>query len=101
VPTHLVTYQVDDRTTVQFEIDPRPGFIPAAGTGEIIATVHNAIGPAIATARAILADAGAAIEDGAEISFGVKVTGQDQWVIARTANEGHFRVSLTSGGRRR
>jgi hypothetical protein len=94
--TNVVTYQVDERTTVQFEIDPLPGFGPVATTGEIIATVHNAIGPAIAAARSILDDMAGASLDDAKISFGVKVTGKGSWAIARSANEGHFHVTLSS-----
>jgi hypothetical protein len=33
--------------------------------------------------------------DGIEVKFGVKVTGEASWVVAKAATEGSFEVTLT------
>jgi hypothetical protein len=92
--TQVVTYRVDDQTTVQFEIEPAPGFGPVAAAGDVIATVTDAVAPTVAAAKAVLDGVSATGPQMTEIRFGVKVTGKDQWSIARTVEEGNFEVTV-------
>jgi hypothetical protein len=36
--------------------------------------------------------------DGVEVKFGVKVTGEASWVVAKAATGGSFEITLTWGG---
>lgn len=90
----VVTYEVDDQTTVQFEIEPLPGFQPA-GTNELIGKVQKAVEPAVAGARAVLDKVKEVRPDQVEVTFAVKVTGTMNWVVAKAATEGNFAIKLT------
>ena len=93
--TQVVSYRVDKDTVARFEIDPPPGFGPAAVHGEVIATVEDAAGPALAAAKAILHRIKPTASEEVEIRFGIKVSGTDHWSIAKNPGEGNFEVSLT------
>jgi len=93
--TQVVSYRVDKDTVARFEIDPPPGFGPAAVNGEIIASVHDAVGPALEAARAVLHRIKPTGSEEVEIRFGIKVNGNDHWSIAKNLGEGNFEVSLT------
>ena len=61
--SQVVTYRVDDATTVKLEIEPAEGFQPTASAGEVIGRVQDAVTPAIEAAwvagsRAIGLDTG-------------------------------------------
>jgi len=92
--SQVVTYSVDGDVTAKFEIDPVEGFEPA-GVGEIAGRVRDAIGPAVEAARAVLDQARSLGPDGVSVTFGVKVTGQANWFIAKAAAEGNFEVTLS------
>ena len=92
--SQVVTYQVDDATTVNFEIEPSEGFHPA-GPGEIAGWVRDAVGPALEAAKTILDKAKEARPDGVELKFGIKVSGGANWLVAKAAGEGNFQVTLT------
>jgi hypothetical protein len=92
--SQVVTYSVDDDITAKFEIEPVEGFEPA-GVGEIAGRVKEAIGPAVEAARAVLDQARSLSPDGVEVKFGVKVTGQANWLVAKAATEGNFEVTLS------
>jgi Trypsin-co-occurring domain 1 len=94
VSSEIVTYEVDDKTVVQFEIDPVDGFHPA-GVGDVAGRVRAAAAPAIEAAREILTQARELAPHGVEVKFGVKVTGTANWFIARAATEGNFEVTLS------
>lgn len=51
--SQVVTYRVDDATTVKFEIEPSEGFRPA-GPEQILGQVREAVGPAVEAAKAVL-----------------------------------------------
>ncbi len=94
VAPQVVTYQLDDSTLVRFEIEPPPGFQPAAST-TIAGRVKEAIGPAIETAQLVLDKAKALAPEEIEVKFGLKVSGKVDWIVARAASEGNFEITLT------
>jgi hypothetical protein len=92
--SQVVTYEVDDRTTVRLEIDPAQGFQPA-GPGEIAGRIREAITPAVEAAKAVLDKVKETRPDEIEVKFGVKASGQATWLVAKAATEGNFEVTLT------
>ena len=90
----VVTYRVDDATTVKFEIEPSEGFRPA-GPDEILGKVRDAVGPAVEAAMAVLEKVKEARPDEVELKFGIKVSGGANWLVAKAAGEANFEVSLT------
>ena len=99
--SQIVTYAVDESTVVSFEVEPPPGFRPA-GAEEIAGRVREAIGPAVAAARVVLERVREAGPDEVALTFGIKVSGTANWLVARAASEANFEVTLTwkpgSGG---
>jgi hypothetical protein len=99
VSSQVVTYQVDESTTVKFEIEPTEGFRPA-GPDQVLGWVKEAVTPAMEAAKAILEKAKETRPDQVELKFGVKVSGSTSWFVAKASGEGNFEVTLTwSGGR--
>ena len=90
----VVTYRVDDTTTVKLEIEQAEGFRPA-GPGEVLGRVTEAVAPAVEAARAVLDKAKEACPDEIEVKFGVKASGETNWLVARAAGESNFQVTLT------
>lgn len=90
----VVTYRVDDATTVKFEIEPSESFRPA-GPDEVLGQVRDAVGPAIEAAKAVLDKVKEARPDAVELKFGIKVSGGANWLVAKAAGEGNFEISLT------
>jgi hypothetical protein len=93
--TRVVTYSLNDGTAAEFEIDPGPGYVPAAGRGEIIAAVRDAVSPAVEAAREVLDRMKPLSSDTVTVRFGVKVNGDATWSIARAVGEGNFEVTLS------
>ncbi|WP_203979473.1 CU044_2847 family protein [Planotetraspora silvatica] len=89
-----MTYQLDPETTVQFEIEPVPGFHPAS-TDEIAGQVRAAVDPAVRAARAVLEKVQHMGPREIEVKFGIKVTGTANWLVAKAATEGNFEITLT------
>jgi hypothetical protein len=94
VATQIVTYEVDDATTVKFEVELAPGFAPA-GAEEIAGRVRDAVGPAVEAAKAVLEKVKDARPDSVELKFGIKATGGASWLVAKAAAEANFEVALT------
>jgi hypothetical protein len=92
--SQVVTYRVDDSTTVRLEIEPTEGFRPA-GPGEVLSRVEEAITPAVEAAKTVLAKIKEACPDQIEMKFGVKASGETTWLVAKAAAEGNFEVILT------
>jgi len=92
--SQVVTYRVDDATTVKFEIEPSEGFRPA-GPEEILGRVREAVGPAVDAAKAVLEKAKEARPDEVELKFGIKVSGGASWLVAKASGEGNFEITLT------
>ncbi|WP_283137122.1 CU044_2847 family protein [Rhizohabitans arisaemae] len=95
MPSQVVTYQLDDSTTVQFEIEPPAGYQPASSAEEIVGRVRQAIGPAVAAAQVVLDQARRITPDEIQVKFGVKVTGTMNWLVAKAGTEGNFEITLT------
>src|SRR6516165_9709850 len=92
--SQVVTYRVDDATTVRFEIEPAEGFRPA-GPEEILGRVREAVGPAVDAAKAVLEKTKEARPDEVVLKFGIKVSGGASWLVAKAAGEANFEVTLT------
>jgi hypothetical protein len=95
--SQIVKYQVDDSTVVGFEVEPGPGF-HQAGPKEFVGQVRKAVEPAVEAAKTVLDKVKEIKPDGVEVKFGVKVTGEANWVIAKAATEGSFEIPLTWRG---
>jgi hypothetical protein len=94
VATHIVTYRVNDSTSAPFEIEPTEGFRPA-GPGQVLGWVRDAVGPAVEAAKAVLDRVKEAEPDQVKVTFGVKVSGGADWIVAKSAGEGSFEITLT------
>ncbi len=94
VSSQIVTYQVDDSTTVRFEIEPTGDFRPA-GAKEVLGNVREAVTPAVEAAKAVLEKVKEARPDQVELKFGVKVSGGANWLVAKAAGEANFEITLT------
>jgi hypothetical protein len=95
VSTYVVTYDVDDSTKVNFEIEPSDDFRPAANPGQVLGRVKEAVGPAVEAAKAVLDKVKEVRPDEVEVKFGVKVSGEASWFVAKAAGEGSFEITLT------
>lgn len=92
--TQIVAYDVDDGTTVRFEAELTAGFRPA-GPGQILGQVRAAVTPAVDAAKAVLDKVKEVGPSEVEVKFGVKVSGGADWLVARSAAEGSFEITLT------
>ena len=92
--SRIVTYLVDESTAVMFEIEPGAGFQPA-GPEQILGKVRDAVSPAVEAARAVLDKVKETGPNQVEVSFGIKVSGEANWLVAKAASEGNFAVTLT------
>lgn len=93
--SQVVTYALDESTTVQFEIEPTAGFRPVGNAEEIVGRVREAAGPAVEAARAVLERVREARPAEVEVKFGLKVSGTANWLVAKAATEANFEVTLT------
>jgi ribosomal protein S5 len=94
VVSHVVKYQLDDSTVVGFEFEPGPGFHPA-GAKDFVGQVSKAVEPAMEAAKTVLAKVKEIGPQEVEVKFGVKVTGEATWVVAKAATEASFEITLT------
>lgn len=92
--SEIVRYQVDSETVAKFEIEPTPGFQPA-GPRDIAGKVWDAAGPAVEAAMAVMHRVKQMGPDAVEVTFGVKVTGTMDWLVAKAAGEGNFQITLS------
>ena len=91
--SQVVTYQVDDSTTASFEIEPPEGFRPAS-PGHVAGKIRDAVAPAVEAAQTVLDKVKEARPDEIELTFGIKVSGTANWLIAKSAGEANFEVKL-------
>jgi Trypsin-co-occurring domain 1 len=92
--TPVVRYQLEDGTDVRFEVVPSEGFRPA-GADQLVGALRTAAAPAVAGARAVLEEVKKAAPHEVELTFGLKVTGTMNWLVAKAATEANFEVTLT------
>ena len=93
--TQVVTYSVDESTTVGFEVELPEGFRPAGGPEEILGRVRDAVAPAVKAAKEIVERVRELEPGQVEVRFGIKVSGGAQWLVAKAAAEANFEVTLT------
>jgi Trypsin-co-occurring domain 1 len=94
VASQTVRYQLDDSTVVGFEVDLADGW-QQAGAKELVGQVRSAVAPAVEAAKVVLEKVKEIKPDGVEVKFGIKVTGEASWVVARAATEASFEITLT------
>ncbi|MGW7516391.1 CU044_2847 family protein [Streptomyces sp. NPDC054796] len=94
MPSHIVSYALDEQTTVGFEIEADDGFHPV-GTDTAIARIREAVQPAVDGARAVLGQVATMNPGEVQLKFGIKVNGTANWLIAKAATEANFEVTLT------
>jgi hypothetical protein len=82
VESEIVIYQLDDSSVVKFEIDRPAGFRPAGGGNRPAGKVRDAIAPAVEAAKVVLDKVRSIAPDEIEVTFGVKVSGGMEWVVA-------------------
>lgn len=92
--TEMVSYRLDDGTEVEFEVDPDGRFRPA-GVTDALGRVRDAVRPAVAAAHVVLDQLKDAAPDEIGVKFGIKVTGANNWIIAKSSVEGSFEVTMT------
>ena len=90
----MIGYTLDDGTVVRFEFEPDSGFRPV-GPDEIVGKLRDAVGPAVEAARAVLARVREVGPDEIAVTFGIKVTGTMNWLVAKAASEANFEVTLS------
>lgn len=90
----VVSYELDDGTVVRFEVEPAEDWFDVS-TDQVLGRVREAVAPAIEGAMAVLVKAREAAPDEIEVKFGIKVSGNANWLIAKAASEGNFEVTLT------
>ncbi|GHI86613.1 CU044_2847 family protein [Streptomyces xanthophaeus] len=94
MPSHVVSFALDDQTTVGFEIETDDNF-HQVGAGTAVARVRDAVQPAVEAARTVL-DQVAEMKPGeVQLKFGIKVNGTANWLVAKAATEANFEVTLT------
>jgi len=93
VAAQLVSYELDRGTVVQFEIEPTDEYLQV-GAEQVIGRVHEAVRPAIEAAQTVLDQIARLRPAEVEVSFGIKVNGSTNWVVAKAATEANFGVKL-------
>ena len=91
--SQVVTYQVDESTTIGIEIEPAAGFRPA-GPQDALVKVREAVGPAVEAAKVVMERVREANPDQVELRFGVKASGGANWLVAKAVGEANFEVTL-------
>lgn len=91
--SEVVRYALDDGSEVQFEIEPVEGYADAT-SGRVAGRVRTACEPALRAAREVLDQVRAHGPDQVEVKFGIKVSGNMNWLVAKAATEGSFEVTL-------
>ena len=90
----VALYELDDGTHVAFEVDAPPGY-RLAGKPDLSGQVRAAVGPALAAAQVVVEKARQATPDNVSVKFGIKVSGESNWWIAKASTEGNFEITLT------
>ncbi|MER6067401.1 CU044_2847 family protein [Streptomyces sp. NPDC001817] len=91
--SQVVSYELDEQTVVQFEIEPTGDF-HQVGSEEVVGRVREAVHPAVEAARTVLHRVTALQPAEVEVKFGIKVNGTANWLIAKAATEANFEITL-------
>ncbi|OLZ66555.1 hypothetical protein AV521_27040 [Streptomyces sp. IMTB 2501] len=92
--SQVVSYELDEQTIVQFEIEPTGDF-HQVGSEEIVGRVREAVNPAVEAAHAVLQRVTALRPAEVAVKFGIKVNGTANWLVAKAATEANFEITLT------
>lgn len=92
--SHVVSYALDADTVVQFEIESTEDW-QQVSVDQVVSRVDEAARPAVEAAQRILAQIAALRPAEVEVSFGIKVNGTANWLVAKAASEANFGVKLT------
>ncbi|MFB7608136.1 CU044_2847 family protein [Streptomyces gardneri] len=92
--SHVVSYELDAETVVQFEIEATDEWRQVS-TDQVVSRVEEAARPAVEAAQRVLAQITALRPAEAEVTFGIKVNGTANWLVAKAASEANFGVKLT------
>lgn len=90
----VVTYELDDQTKVRFEIEPTDEWRDVS-SDKVLGKIREAVEPAVEGAKAVLDKVREAGPDEIAVKFGIKVSGDMNWFIAKAATEANFEVTLT------
>jgi hypothetical protein len=94
VASQIVKYRVDESTVVGFEFEPGPEWYQA-GAKDVAGWVREAVAPAVDAAKVVLEKVKDARPSEVEVKFGITVTGEANWVVAKAATGGSFEITLT------
>ncbi|MFC1408846.1 CU044_2847 family protein [Streptacidiphilus sp. N1-12] len=92
--SEVVTYALDDGTEVRFEIEPSDDWHPVGADG-VAGRVRDAVRPAVEAAHAVLERVAELRPDEVEVTFGIKVNGSANWLVAKAATEANFEITMT------
>ncbi|MCI2419044.1 hypothetical protein MOQ72_16490 [Saccharopolyspora sp. K220] len=95
----LVKMPLNDGGELLIEAADGQGAIPAGGTGRVVQaseTVQRAMGSIRSAAEAVLGELRAMDQPPSKINvqFGIKVTGEANLAVAKSAGEANFNVSI-------
>ncbi|MET7486011.1 CU044_2847 family protein [Streptomyces sp. NPDC005538] len=89
-----MSYELDSNTVVQFEIEPTDDWRPV-GAEQVLNRVQDSVSPVVEAARTVLDQFVRLSPAEVEVTFGIKVNGAANWLIAKAATEANFGVKLT------
>jgi hypothetical protein len=93
VASQVVSYALDADTVVQFEVEPTSEWRPVRAD-QVAGQVDEATRPAVEAAQRVLAQIAQLRPAEVEVTFGIKVSGTANWLIAKAASEANFGVKL-------
>ena len=98
--SQAIRFQMDDGSTVLFEVDESASGLARVNRGsDGVVEASRQFGESLDSVRAAAAASFRALKSLApqklELEFGVKLTAEAGALIAKTAGEGHFVVTLT------
>jgi hypothetical protein len=92
--SQVVSYELDDHTLVQFEIEPTGDFHPVSAA-DVVGRVQQAVRPAVQAAHAVLERVAEVKPHEVQVKFGIKVNGTTNWLVAKTGVDANFEITLT------
>lgn len=90
----VVRYTLDNGVGVAFEFEAPYGYRPASAE-DVVGRIRLAVTPAVEAARVVIEKAREAAPDEVEVKFGIKVSGEANWWVAKASSEGNFEVTMT------
>ncbi|WP_333738132.1 CU044_2847 family protein [Streptomyces sp. IBSBF 2806] len=91
--SQVVSYALDADTVVQFEVEPTSEWRQVRAD-QVAGRVDDATRPAVEAAQRVLAQIAQLRPAEVEVTFGIKVSGTANWLIAKAASEANFGVKL-------